>query len=70
MARGAHVEHWLNGFKLLEYELWSADWEAKVKASKFKDWPNYGRAKQGHIAFQGDHDGSLAFRNVRIREVQ
>ena len=70
VARGAHVEHWLNGVKLLEYELWSPDWEAKVKASKFKDWPNYGRSKAGHIAMQGDHDGSLAFRNIRIREVQ
>ena len=70
VARGAHVEHWLNGFKVLEYELWSADWEAKVKASKFNDWPNYGRAKRGHIAMQGDHDGALAFRNIRIRELE
>jgi len=69
VARGAHVEHWLNGFKLVEYELWSPDWEAKVLASKFKDWPNYGRAKRGHIALQGDHAGTLAFRNIRIREV-
>jgi hypothetical protein len=69
VARGAHVEHWLNGVKLLEYELGSADWEAKVKASKFKDWPNYGRAKRGHIALQGDHAGTLAFRNIRIREL-
>src|SRR5262245_28750793 len=56
VARGAHVEHWLNDTKLLEYELWSADWEAKVKASKFGAWPHYGRAKQGHIALQGDHE--------------
>src|SRR5580765_6634639 len=70
VARGPHVEHWLNGVKLLVYELGSPDWEAKVKASKFKDWPNYGRAKRGHIAMQGDHEGSLAFRNVKIREVQ
>jgi hypothetical protein len=68
VARGAHVEHWLNGVKLLEYELWSPDWEAKVKDSKFAEYPNFGRAKRGHIAFQGDHEGSLAFRNVRIRE--
>ena len=67
VAKGAHVEHWLNGVKLLEYELWSPDWEAKVQASKFKDWPHYGRAKSGHIALQGDHNGSLAFRNIRIR---
>src|SRR5262245_13296216 len=67
VARGAHVEHWLNDVKLLEYELWSADWEAKVKASKFGVWPNDGRARQGHFALQGDHAGSLGFRNIRVR---
>jgi len=66
----SHVEHWLNGFKLLEYELGSADWQAKVKASKFNDYPNYGKAKRGHIAMQGDHEGVLAFRNIRIRELK
>jgi hypothetical protein len=70
VARGAHVEHWLNGKKVVEYELWSPDWEAKVKASKFKDWPNYGRAKKGYIAIQGDHEGALSLRNVRIRELK
>jgi Domain of Unknown Function (DUF1080) len=69
VARGNHVEHWLNGFKLLEYELGSSDWEARVKASKFVDWPHYGRAKRGHLALQGDHDGTLAFRNIRITEL-
>ncbi|MFN8573526.1 MAG: DUF1080 domain-containing protein [Gemmatimonadaceae bacterium] len=70
ICRGAHVEHWLNGKKLLEYELWSADWKAKVKASKFNEFTEYGLAKVGHIAFQGDHDGELAFRNIRIRELK
>jgi len=69
VARGNHVEHWLNGFLMEQYELLSPDWEAKVKASKFKDWPNYGRSKRGHIALQGDHNGELAFRNMRIREL-
>jgi hypothetical protein len=69
VVRGNHVEHWLNGFLMEQYELGSPDWEARVKASKFKDWPNYGRAKKGHIALQGDHSGSLAFRNIRIREL-
>jgi hypothetical protein len=50
-------------------ERWSPDWEAKVMASKFADWPNFGRAKRGHIALQGDHEGSLGFKNIRIREV-
>jgi len=70
VARGKHIEHWLNGFKLLEYELESPDWEAKVKASKFVDYPHYGRAARGHLALQGDHAGSLAFRNIRIRELR
>lgn len=64
---GAHVEHWMNGRKLLEYELGSPDWEAKVKASKFDAWPHYGRAPRGLIGIQGDHAGPLAVRNIRIR---
>ena len=70
VVKGNHVEHWLNGVKLLEYEFGSADWTAKVQASKFKDWPNYGKSKRGYIALQGDHEGSLAFRNIRIRELK
>ena len=70
VANGKHVEHWLNGTKLLQYELESPDWEAKVKASKFVDWPHYGRAPRGRIAMQGDHAGTLAFRNIRIRELR
>lgn len=70
VARDAHVEHWLNGQKLLEYELWSPDWEAKVKGSKFGAWAQYGRSRRGHIGIQGDHNGALAFRNVRIRELR
>ena len=70
VARGPRVEHWLNGVKLLEYEYGSTDWEAKVKASKFAAWPNYGRARRGHIAIQGDHAGELALRRIRIREIR
>jgi len=69
VAKGAHVEHWLNGKKVVDYEMWSPDWEAKVKASKFKDYPNYGKAKKGFIGIQGDHEGTLWLRNVRIREL-
>jgi hypothetical protein len=70
IAKGAHVEHWLNGFKLLEYEFGSPDWLARVKGSKFAAWPNYGRSKSGHVGLQGDHRGTLAFRNIRIRELK
>ena len=70
VVRGNHVEHWLNGQKVVEYDLASPDWEAKVKASKFGAYPNYGRASRGHIAIQGDHDGALAIRNAKIRELR
>ena len=39
LVRGAHVEHWLNGVKVVEYELWTPDWERRVRESKFKDYP-------------------------------
>jgi hypothetical protein len=66
VVRGAHVEHWLNRKKVVEYELWSPDWVARVKASKFREWPPYGRAQSGHIALQ-DHGDWVAYRNIKIR---
>ena len=70
VAQGNRVQHWLNGQKLVEYEINSPDWLAKVKASKFVDYPNYGKAARGHIGFQGDHEGTLTLRNIRIRELK
>jgi Domain of Unknown Function (DUF1080) len=70
VVRGEHVEHWLNGRKVVEYQLRSADWKAKVAASKFAVYPNYGLASTGLIGIQGDHPGTLAIRNMRIRELR
>ena len=70
VAKGPHVEHWLNGQKMVEYDYGSPDWVAKVQASKFKDWPNYGKATHGYIGLQGDHGGVLALRNIKIRELR
>jgi len=67
VVKGNHVQHWMNGQKLLEYDLGSPDWEARVKASKFGAWANYGRATTGYISIQGDHDGVLALRNIKVR---
>jgi Domain of Unknown Function (DUF1080) len=66
IVKGAHVEHWLNGVKIVEYELWSSDWEARVKASKFGKIPMYGRAKRGRIGLQ-DHGDPVWYRNIKIR---
>jgi hypothetical protein len=67
VAKGTHVEHWLNGEKLLEYDVGSPDWEARLKISKFANWAQYGRLTKGYIGIQGDHEGELAIRNMRIR---
>jgi len=66
LVRGNHVEHWLNGVKVVEYELGSPEWEARVRASKFGTLPLYGRATEGHIGLQ-DHGDRVEFRDIRVR---
>jgi hypothetical protein len=61
-----HVEHWLNGKRIAQYELGSPDWMDRVKASKFDAWKGYGRFQRGRIALQ-DHGDVVSFRNIRIR---
>jgi hypothetical protein len=65
---GAHVEHWLNGAKLVEYERWSPEWNELVAASKFSAYPEYGQARSGHIGLQ-DHGYLMEFRNIKIRPI-
>jgi hypothetical protein len=66
VVNGNHVEHWLNGEKVVEYELGSDDWKAKVQASKFRTMPGYGKEAKGHICLQ-DHGDRVEFRNIKIR---
>jgi hypothetical protein len=68
LVRGDHVEHWLNGQKVVEYELGSADWKQRVADSKFSDWPGYGQNDTGRIALQ-DHSQKVWFRNLAIRSL-
>jgi hypothetical protein len=63
---GAKVEHWLNGEKVTEYELWSDDWKARVAKSKFKGMPKFGTFKKGPICLQ-DHSDRVEFRNIKVR---
>lgn len=70
LARGKHVEHWLNGEKLLEYNIDSRRWNAHVKTSKFfltaYRQGNWGQASKGHIGLQ-DYGGAIEYRNIKIR---
>lgn len=67
VARGSHIEHWMNGQKTIEYEAWTPEWKAMIARSKFRSYRNFGLAKSGLIGFQGDHDGSLELKNIKIR---
>lgn len=66
VANGNHIEHWLNGEKILEYEIGSEDWTQRKNNSKWKDVAGYCVPTQGHIDLQ-DHGGEAWFRNIMIR---
>jgi hypothetical protein len=66
VVRGRHVEHWLNGFKVVDYELGSERWQRHLDDSKFKDFPKFGKERRGHIDLQF-HGDEVWFRNIRIR---
>ncbi|MEO6960652.1 MAG: DUF1080 domain-containing protein [Puia sp.] len=68
IARGKHVEHWLNGIKVLSYERGSADFLKRKATTKFADLVNYGELPEGHILLT-DHDDTVYFKNIRIRRL-
>lgn len=63
-----YVEHWLNGKKIVEFTAWDADWQKKKAEGKWKDHPEYGLAKTGHIALQ-DHGHKAYFKNIMIKQL-
>ncbi|WP_352422657.1 DUF1080 domain-containing protein [Proteiniphilum sp.] len=68
VVKGNHVEHWLNGIKIIEYERNNQMWGALVNYSKYKDWPNFGNAEEGLLLLQ-DHGDEVWFQNIKIKEL-
>ncbi len=63
-----HVEHWLNGEKVVEFQAWTEDWFARKNSGKWENAPEYGLARKGVICLQ-DHGSAAWFRNVKIKEL-
>jgi cytochrome c len=62
-------EFWLNGYKMVGFEMHNDAWNDMVSKSKFKDMPDFGKATKGHIALQ-DHGDQIWFRNIKIKEIK
>ncbi|MGB1243276.1 MAG: 3-keto-disaccharide hydrolase, partial [Chitinophagales bacterium] len=66
VSKNGKVEYWLNGRKLVSFEMFTPEWEAMIAKSKFKDMPGFGMAKKGYIALQ-DHGDEVWYRNLKVR---
>ena len=61
-------EHWLNGKKVVSATMGSAEWKALIPKSMWKDHPQFGTFRKGHIGLQ-DHGDGISFRNIKLRKL-
>ncbi|MCR9065284.1 MAG: DUF1080 domain-containing protein [Cytophagales bacterium] len=66
--KDGHVEHWLNGQKVLDFQIGSPELKEILATSKFKDNPDYHSDSEGHIMFQ-HHGQKVYYKNIRVREI-
>lgn len=68
VSNNGMMEHWLNGYKVVEFDMNADSWNEMIRNSKFKDMPGFGQSQKGHIALQ-DHGDMVWFRNIKIKEL-
>lgn len=68
VSKDGHIEHWLNGTLLLDYDYGSPSMKELISKSKFRDMPFFAKASEGRIGLQGDH-GEVWYRNIRIKKL-
>ena len=68
ISEGNHVEHWMNGEKVLEFERFTPEWFKMLRNSKFREHNEFGAMREGHIGLQ-DHGDLVKYRNIRIRRL-
>ena len=68
IIKDGHVQHWLNGRKVVEFQMFDDNWQQMIANSKFHEMPGFGKARKGHISLQ-DHGDRVWYRNVKIKEL-
>ena len=68
IIQDGNVEHWLNGRRVVSFQMHNEEWLRMIANSKFKDMPGFGKAKNGHLSLQ-DHGDRVWYRNIKIREL-
>jgi hypothetical protein len=69
VAKNNHIEHWLNGKKVVEYDRGTQIYRALVQKSKYSTYPDFGEATEGYILLQ-DHGNQVSFKNIKIKEIK
>ncbi len=68
VSNQGNVEFWLNGYKVVSFQMHSEEWNNMIAKSKFKEWSGFGQAKEGHISLQ-DHGDKVWYKNIKIRKL-